>query len=147
MRNPERRSVECNMGEDLEKPLLQLLPKNSLYPNCPGCSCAHLRSPNAPIPVKELVIIALLVVCNSKKSSTTSPLSLLSLSVDLCACVCLCVCLSLAETDAVLVVLFVNSIADCVSLPIPLLHGEFQKPNTQKRKQTHLVAVAAAGHE
>jgi hypothetical protein len=59
----------------------------------------------------------------------------------------LCVCVSLAETDAVLVVLFVNSIADCVSLSIPLLHGEFQKPNAQKRKKAHLVAVAAAGHE
>jgi hypothetical protein len=129
------------MGEDLEKPLLQILPKNSLYPNCPGCICAHLRSPNAPIPVKELLIVALLVVCNSKKSST------LSLSLSLCVRVCLCVSLSLAETDAVLVVLFVNSIADCFSLPIPLLHGEFQKPNTQKRKKTHLVAVAAAGQE
>ncbi|CAK9217602.1 unnamed protein product [Sphagnum troendelagicum] len=61
------------MGEDLEKPLLQLLPKNSLYPNCPGCSCAHLRSPNAPIPVKELVIIALLVVCNTLPIASLYP--------------------------------------------------------------------------
>lgn len=52
----------------MEEPLIQY-PKK-VYPNCPGCKIVQRHQVEPGPPVKELLVIALLVVCNSKKIVT-----------------------------------------------------------------------------
>lgn len=56
------------MEGDVEQPLLQF--RKKVYPNCPGCEIVQRHQVDPGPPVKELLVIALLVVCNSKKIVT-----------------------------------------------------------------------------
>lgn len=54
-------SATMGKREDLED---QLLLKNSLYPDCPGCKAAYLKDPDAKPPYKQLAIIAAVTLIN-----------------------------------------------------------------------------------
>jgi hypothetical protein len=45
-----------------------LLAEEIQFPDCPGCKCAHLSAKGAGPPVKELFMVASVVLCNCKNS-------------------------------------------------------------------------------
>lgn len=60
--------ISQEMEGDVEERLLQSGKK--VYPNCPGCKIVQRHQVDPGPPVKELLVIALLVVCNSKRIVT-----------------------------------------------------------------------------
>jgi hypothetical protein len=58
-------SATMGKREDLED---QLLLKNALYPDCPGCKAAYLKNPDAQPPYKQLAIISALTLINGTSS-------------------------------------------------------------------------------
>jgi len=59
------------MEGDVEVPLLQS--RKKVYPNCPGCKIVQRHQVDPGPPVKELLIIALLVVCNTLQIASLFP--------------------------------------------------------------------------
>ncbi|KAL2643023.1 hypothetical protein R1flu_010610 [Riccia fluitans] len=54
--------------EENEVPLLE-----NLYPDCPGCKCAHLTADGAGPPFKVLCMVTIIVICNALPISSLFP--------------------------------------------------------------------------
>ncbi|KAL3696231.1 hypothetical protein R1sor_010307 [Riccia sorocarpa] len=60
--------VKFGEEEDTKVPLLE-----SLYPDCPGCKCAHLTAPGAGPPIKVLLMVMVIVICNTLPVASLYP--------------------------------------------------------------------------
>lgn len=67
---PREDKPSATMGkrEDLED---QLLLKDTLYPDCPGCKAAYLKNPDAKPPYKQLAIISSVTLINGTSNIHT----------------------------------------------------------------------------